>query len=286
MRLEYEPLLRIQREIQGMPFGRERFRAYLRKIWNCYETDFELIPLLVANPMGKGPRDEIARRAPRVGRRWRRRRCCSRGLGHACGGSGRIQGCRRRRRRPEGRLDQSVRLGSQSSIRQIAIPGTRSSASIRGDSTAKLVEVPMDHRGPVEQRSPDCAGRAGSHPHGCLPRRVRASAWPRPNAARHACAGRPGHGDGRVRLPCSRRRRSCLYARGIDALSWCQRYEDLRRMPLRRCGRADAGFHATRAQPLGGTGIGASRRESRWHNSCDVTGEWNTASACDNAFTR
>jgi hypothetical protein len=36
-----------------MPFGMERFREYLRKIWNCYETDFELIPLLVANPMAK-----------------------------------------------------------------------------------------------------------------------------------------------------------------------------------------------------------------------------------------
>jgi hypothetical protein len=54
MRLLYEPLLRIQREIQGMPFGLERFREYLRKIWNCYETDFELLPLIMANPMGKG----------------------------------------------------------------------------------------------------------------------------------------------------------------------------------------------------------------------------------------
>jgi hypothetical protein len=53
MKLEYEPLLRVQREIQGMPMGRERFWEYLRKIFNCYETDFELIPLLIANPMGK-----------------------------------------------------------------------------------------------------------------------------------------------------------------------------------------------------------------------------------------
>lgn len=54
MRLDYEPLLRIRREIQGMPFGLKRFREYLRKIWNCYETDFELLPLIMANPMGKG----------------------------------------------------------------------------------------------------------------------------------------------------------------------------------------------------------------------------------------
>jgi hypothetical protein len=54
MRLDYVPLLEIQREIQGMPFGIERFRHYLRTIWNCYEADFELIPLLAANPMAKG----------------------------------------------------------------------------------------------------------------------------------------------------------------------------------------------------------------------------------------
>ena len=53
MNLEFVPLLEIQREIQGMPFGRERFKHYLRTIWNCYETDFELIPLLAANPMAK-----------------------------------------------------------------------------------------------------------------------------------------------------------------------------------------------------------------------------------------
>jgi hypothetical protein len=53
MKLEFEPLLRIQREIQGMPHGLERFQEYLRKIWNCYDTDFELLPLLYANPMGK-----------------------------------------------------------------------------------------------------------------------------------------------------------------------------------------------------------------------------------------
>jgi hypothetical protein len=53
MQLEYEPLLPIQREIQGMPRNMERFRHYLRTIWNCYEADFELLPLLIANPMGK-----------------------------------------------------------------------------------------------------------------------------------------------------------------------------------------------------------------------------------------
>jgi len=36
-----------------MPQGIERFRKYLRTIWNCYDTEFELLPLLLANPMGK-----------------------------------------------------------------------------------------------------------------------------------------------------------------------------------------------------------------------------------------
>jgi hypothetical protein len=53
MKLDYVPLLQVQREIQGMPKGIERFRHYLRTIWNCYETEFELVPLIAANPMGK-----------------------------------------------------------------------------------------------------------------------------------------------------------------------------------------------------------------------------------------
>jgi hypothetical protein len=53
MKLNYVPLLQVQREIQGMPKGMDRFRHYLRTIWNCYETEFELVPLIAANPMGK-----------------------------------------------------------------------------------------------------------------------------------------------------------------------------------------------------------------------------------------
>jgi hypothetical protein len=53
MHLDYVPLLHVQREIQGMPRDRERFYHYLRTIWNCYEEDFELIPLMFANPMAR-----------------------------------------------------------------------------------------------------------------------------------------------------------------------------------------------------------------------------------------
>jgi hypothetical protein len=53
MNLDYVPLLQVQREIQGMPRDRERFYHYLRTIWNCYEEDFELIPLMFANPMAR-----------------------------------------------------------------------------------------------------------------------------------------------------------------------------------------------------------------------------------------
>jgi hypothetical protein len=53
MKLNYVPLLQIQRGIQGMPLGMDRFRHYVRTIFSCYDRDFPLIPLLIANPMGK-----------------------------------------------------------------------------------------------------------------------------------------------------------------------------------------------------------------------------------------
>src|SRR5258708_28493096 len=53
MNLDYIPLLRVQRELHGIPRGRERFRQYLRTISNQDGTDIELVPLLIMNPMGK-----------------------------------------------------------------------------------------------------------------------------------------------------------------------------------------------------------------------------------------
>ena len=34
MKLDYVPLLRIQRELHDLPRGMERFREYLRTIWS------------------------------------------------------------------------------------------------------------------------------------------------------------------------------------------------------------------------------------------------------------
>src|SRR4051812_10970855 len=53
MTFHYVPLLQIQREIQGLPLGRERFRTYLRTMLNADGTDIELVPLLPMNPMAK-----------------------------------------------------------------------------------------------------------------------------------------------------------------------------------------------------------------------------------------
>jgi hypothetical protein len=53
MRLDYIPLLGIQRQIQGMPRDRVRFGQYLRTISCEDRTDIELVPLLMMNPMGK-----------------------------------------------------------------------------------------------------------------------------------------------------------------------------------------------------------------------------------------
>jgi hypothetical protein len=52
MKLDYVPLLRIQRQLHGIPRGRERFRQYLRTIFPD-GTNVELPSLLAMNPMGK-----------------------------------------------------------------------------------------------------------------------------------------------------------------------------------------------------------------------------------------
>jgi hypothetical protein len=53
MKLNYVPLLQVQRDIQGMPLGTDRFRRYLRTLSNQEGTDIELVPLILMNPMGK-----------------------------------------------------------------------------------------------------------------------------------------------------------------------------------------------------------------------------------------
>jgi hypothetical protein len=53
MKLDYLPLLTVQRELHGIPRGLGRFRHYLRTISNRDGTDIELTPLLIMNPMGK-----------------------------------------------------------------------------------------------------------------------------------------------------------------------------------------------------------------------------------------
>src|SRR5215470_15052196 len=53
MKLDYVPLVRIQRELHDIPLGMGRFRAYLRTILNDHGTDVALPPLVIMNPMGK-----------------------------------------------------------------------------------------------------------------------------------------------------------------------------------------------------------------------------------------
>jgi hypothetical protein len=52
VKLEYAPLLRIQRELQGIPRGMGRFRQYLRTI-SPDGANLELPSLVAMNPMGK-----------------------------------------------------------------------------------------------------------------------------------------------------------------------------------------------------------------------------------------
>src|SRR6516225_5538316 len=52
MKLDYVPLLQIQRELQGIPRGMGRFRQYLRTI-SPDGANLELPSLIAMNPMGK-----------------------------------------------------------------------------------------------------------------------------------------------------------------------------------------------------------------------------------------
>ena len=53
MNFDYVPLLRLQRELQGLPRNHDRFRQYLRTIATLDGTGLKLPSLLVMNPMGK-----------------------------------------------------------------------------------------------------------------------------------------------------------------------------------------------------------------------------------------
>jgi hypothetical protein len=53
MKLDYTPLLPIQRELQALPRDYARFRQYLRTVMNKEGTAPVLLPLLHANPMAK-----------------------------------------------------------------------------------------------------------------------------------------------------------------------------------------------------------------------------------------
>jgi hypothetical protein len=53
MKLDYVPLLQVQRALQAMPRGMERFRQYLRVMLNDRGDDLQLPPLALMNPMGK-----------------------------------------------------------------------------------------------------------------------------------------------------------------------------------------------------------------------------------------
>ena len=52
MKLEYVPLLQVQRELYQMPRGWERFQAYLNTMVDAETRDLKL-PLVAMNPMGK-----------------------------------------------------------------------------------------------------------------------------------------------------------------------------------------------------------------------------------------
>ena len=53
MKIEFLPLLQVQRDLYDIPSGHERFRAYLETMLNDDASDAELLPMVTMNPMGK-----------------------------------------------------------------------------------------------------------------------------------------------------------------------------------------------------------------------------------------
>lgn len=51
MKLEFVPLLQVQRDLYRMPRGMERFRAYIQTMVDPETKDLQL-PLVAMNPMG------------------------------------------------------------------------------------------------------------------------------------------------------------------------------------------------------------------------------------------
>ncbi|ASC71266.1 hypothetical protein XM38_022180 [Halomicronema hongdechloris C2206] len=53
MKIEFVPLLQLQRDLYSIPRGQERFQTYLETMLNAGASDVELLPMVVINPMGK-----------------------------------------------------------------------------------------------------------------------------------------------------------------------------------------------------------------------------------------
>ncbi|MCI0359291.1 MAG: hypothetical protein L0211_12505 [Planctomycetaceae bacterium] len=53
MKLNYTPLLKVQRELHGIPRGPGRFTQYLRTMLSADGTDVDLAPLVAINPMAR-----------------------------------------------------------------------------------------------------------------------------------------------------------------------------------------------------------------------------------------
>ena len=53
MKIDFVPLLQLQRDLYNLPPGQARFQAYLDTLLNADGSDAELLPMAAMNPMGK-----------------------------------------------------------------------------------------------------------------------------------------------------------------------------------------------------------------------------------------
>ena len=260
MKLDYVPLLRVQRDLHDLPLGMDRFREYLRTIWTPSDADGELIPLLLMNPMGK---DHVAALLDAL-------------LALDADGI-------------------AARAAADAAARLADVPGECKVALVVADDLMGGGTNRYDYEftlrfGPADPRlrsgPPSPVGRDLPRwsKHFWLSGVLWSSEAPSERAVReavltaaHRVAYVQRHGPARtlrdmlaqegqvmaiggLRRARPRRGGHRLHARGAGPVPRRGRHADGHRVPVRGCGRPDAGVHAARPEPVGGPGAGAARR--------------------------
>ena len=161
MKLDYVPLLRVQRELHDIPRGTGSVPGVPPDDLEPGRRGRRADPAAAHEPDGQGPRGGPARCPAGPGRR-RDRGARRRGRrGPARGRAGRVQGRPGRRRRPDGRRHQPLRLRVHPPVRARRPPAPDRPALAGRARPAEVVEALLALLRPLEQRGPLRTGRSG-----------------------------------------------------------------------------------------------------------------------------